>query len=48
LAWLATVYPEYGVVLAFSGIVPLMFAAGLLGAGTDAGATRGTETKDQA
>lgn len=32
-AWLALTYPEYGVVLAFSGIVPLMALAGLLGAG---------------
>lgn len=48
LAWLATEYPEYGVVLAISGIVPLMFAAAVLGAGTEAGAARGAETKDQA
>lgn len=48
LAWLATEYPEYGVVLAFSGIVPLMFAAAVLGAGTEAGVTGATETKDQA
>lgn len=32
-AWLALTYPEYGVVLAFSGIVPLMALAGMLGAG---------------
>ncbi|MBC53926.1 MAG: glycosyl transferase [Gammaproteobacteria bacterium] len=48
LAWLAAVYPEYGVVLAFSGIVPLMFVAAVLGAGTEAGTLGGAETKDQA
>ncbi|ALO46279.1 MraY family glycosyltransferase [Pseudohongiella spirulinae] len=32
-AWLALTYPEYGVVLAFSGIVPLMALAAALGAG---------------
>lgn len=48
LAWLATAYPEYGVALAFSGIVPLMFAAAALGAGTDADAPGDAETKDQA
>lgn len=35
LAWLATVYPHNGVLLAVSGIVPLMLAAALCGAGTD-------------
>ncbi|MEX0737980.1 MAG: glycosyltransferase family 4 protein [Pseudohongiella sp.] len=44
LAWLATRSPQYGVVLAISGIVPLMFAAAALGAGTEGGAN----TKDQA
>ncbi len=48
LAWLATVYPEYGVVLAISGIVPLMLLAAMLGAGTDRGARKGFESKDQA
>lgn len=48
LAWLATTYPEYGVVLAFSGIVPLMIAAAALGAGTDTGASGVVGTKDQA
>ena len=32
-AWLAITYPERGVVLAFSGIVPLMVVAAALGAG---------------
>lgn len=48
LAWLAAEYPEYGVVLAFSGIVPLMLAAAILGAGTEAGTCQGAEAKDQA
>ena len=33
LAWLAVVYPRNGVLLAISGIVPLMLAAALAGAG---------------
>lgn len=48
LAWLATRYPEYGVALAISGIVPLMFAAAALGAGTEGGAVRSADVKDQA
>lgn len=32
--WLAVTYPEYGVVWAISGIVPLMLVAAVLGAGT--------------
>jgi len=44
LAWLAAEYPQLGVVLAISGIVPLMLAAAALGAGTEGGAG----TKDQA
>jgi len=36
--WLAVTYPEYGVVWAISGIVPLMLVAALLGAGTKASA----------
>jgi Fuc2NAc and GlcNAc transferase len=32
-AWLAIVYPHLGVVLAFSGIVPLMLVAAFIGAG---------------
>lgn len=34
LAWLASVYPQHGVLLAISGIVPFMFVAALVGAGT--------------
>lgn len=34
LAWFAAKYPQYGVALAISGIVPLMAVAALLGAGT--------------
>lgn len=48
LAWLAAEHPEYGVALAFSGIVPLMIAAALLGAGTEAIANAVADTKDQA
>lgn len=48
LAWLASEYPEYGVALAFSGIVPLMFAAAVSGAGIEGGAVGGAKTKDQA
>jgi Fuc2NAc and GlcNAc transferase len=33
IAWLAVIYPEYGVLFAISGIVPLMLVAGLIGAG---------------
>lgn len=33
MAWLAVVYPQNGVLLAFSGIVPLMLIAALIGAG---------------
>jgi len=33
LAWLASAYPEYGVLLAISGIVPLLVIATRLGAG---------------
>lgn len=33
LAWLTTIYPEYGVLIAVSGIVPLMLIAAGLGAG---------------
>lgn len=37
IAWLAVIRPEYGVLLAISGIVPLMVIAGLLGAGKATG-----------
>lgn len=33
IAWLAVVYPQYGVLLAIFGIVPLMLVAAMLGAG---------------
>lgn len=33
MSWLAVIYPQNGVLIAFSGIVPLMLLAALLGAG---------------
>jgi Fuc2NAc and GlcNAc transferase len=38
MSWLAVVYPQNGVLIAISGIVPLMFVAALFGAGKSIGA----------
>lgn len=43
LAWLAHVYPEYGVLLAISGIVPLFVLAWFLGAGRPGRSRKGLQ-----